>query len=161
MSFDAGEVASLKEIYSEIGKDIESTISGFRKIWDSNDEAGALHELLFCILTPQSKARVCWGAVEDMACRDILLKGGYEEVLGAVSYVRFKYKKAGYLIEARDRFYIDGRISLLELIRGFNDVLTARDWFVRNIKGLGYKEASHFLRNIGLEMSSRSWTAIY
>jgi N-glycosylase/DNA lyase len=24
-----------------------------------------------------------------------------------------------------------------------------RDWFVRNVKGLGWKEASHFLRNIG------------
>ena len=26
-----------------------------------------------------------------------------------------------------------------------------RDWLVKNIKGLGYKEASHFLRNIGHE----------
>ncbi|MBN2101272.1 MAG: N-glycosylase/DNA lyase [Candidatus Aenigmarchaeota archaeon] len=26
-----------------------------------------------------------------------------------------------------------------------------RDWIVKNIKGLGYKEASHFLRNIGYE----------
>jgi N-glycosylase/DNA lyase len=25
-----------------------------------------------------------------------------------------------------------------------------RDWLVRNVKGIGYKEASHFLRNIGL-----------
>ncbi len=25
-----------------------------------------------------------------------------------------------------------------------------REWFVENIKGFGYKEASHFLRNIGL-----------
>ena len=24
-----------------------------------------------------------------------------------------------------------------------------REWVVKNIKGLGYKEASHFLRNIG------------
>jgi N-glycosylase/DNA lyase len=26
-----------------------------------------------------------------------------------------------------------------------------REWLVKNIKGLGYKEASHFLRNIGYE----------
>ena len=28
--------------------------------------------------------------------------------------------------------------------------LELRDWLVENIKGYGYKEASHFLRNIGL-----------
>lgn len=26
-----------------------------------------------------------------------------------------------------------------------------REWLVKNIKGLGYKEASHFLRNIGFK----------
>ncbi len=26
-----------------------------------------------------------------------------------------------------------------------------REWLVKNIKGYGYKEASHFLRNIGFE----------
>jgi len=150
MSYDRDEVASLKGTYSMIRGDIEKTLSGFRRIWDSDDEVGALHELLFCILTPQSKAQVCWGAVEDMACRDILLKGNYEEVLDAVSNVRFKYKKAGYLIEARERFSEGGRIHLLDFIRDFEDVQSARDWIVRNIKGLGHKEASHFLRNIGL-----------
>ena len=30
------------------------------------------------------------------------------------------------------------------------DVFRTREWLVENIKGLGYKEASHFLRNIGL-----------
>jgi len=28
--------------------------------------------------------------------------------------------------------------------------LKAREWLVRNVKGMGMKEASHFLRNIGL-----------
>ena len=31
----------------------------------------------------------------------------------------------------------------------FNDVYSAREWLVQNVKGIGYKEASHFLRNIG------------
>ena len=29
------------------------------------------------------------------------------------------------------------------------DAIKAREWLVKNIKGYGYKEASHFLRNIG------------
>ena len=31
-----------------------------------------------------------------------------------------------------------------------NNIFETREWFVKNVKGLGYKEASHFLRNIGL-----------
>ncbi|MGB7531751.1 MAG: hypothetical protein WA977_02075 [Halobacteriota archaeon] len=38
-------------------------------------------------------------------------------------------------------------ISKLEL---FNDTYKLRDWLVQNVKGIGYKEACHFLRNIGL-----------
>ena len=31
------------------------------------------------------------------------------------------------------------------------DEMMLRDWFAKTIKGLGYKEASHFLRNIGFK----------
>jgi N-glycosylase/DNA lyase len=36
-------------------------------------------------------------------------------------------------------------------LEGFSDPIARRDWLARErrIKGLGYKESSHFLRNIG------------
>jgi len=42
-------------------------------------------------------------------------------------------------------------LRLRELIESFHDPLERRDFFARNkdIKGIGYKESSHFLRNIG------------
>lgn len=40
-------------------------------------------------------------------------------------------------------------ISIKALLDKFSDVYERREWLVKNIKGLGYKEASHFLRNIG------------
>jgi N-glycosylase/DNA lyase len=150
MNIDVGVVEEFHNTYSLFGKDIEKRLSEFREIWETGDENRALNELLFCILTPQSKAQVCWGTIEEMACTDILLKGSYDEVLDAVRSVRFKYKKARYLIEARNKFIDGGRIHLIESIRKMGDPVSARDWFVRNIMGLGYKEASHFLRNIGL-----------
>jgi N-glycosylase/DNA lyase len=55
--------------------------------------------------------------------------------------VRFHNNKSGYIIEARDKFF-KNRLP--------KDPKEAREWLVDNIKGLGYKEASHFLRNIGL-----------
>jgi len=32
----------------------------------------------------------------------------------------------------------------------FNENKDMREWLIRSIRGIGYKEASHFLRNIGL-----------
>ena len=44
-------------------------------------------------------------------------------------------------------------MQLRNKLNSFTDDLERRDWLVKEkrIKGLGYKEASHFLRNIGLK----------
>jgi N-glycosylase/DNA lyase len=39
----------------------------------------------------------------------------------------------------------------LKEITKFHDKKAIREWIVNNVKGLGYKEASHFLRNIGFD----------
>jgi len=49
-------------------------------------------------------------------------------------------------VEAR-RLY---RENILSDILSGDDPLVIREELVRSVKGLGYKEASHFLRNIGL-----------
>ncbi|MGC9554861.1 MAG: N-glycosylase/DNA lyase, partial [Thermoplasmatota archaeon] len=36
-----------------------------------------------------------------------------------------------------------------DILRRFQDQREAREWLVKHVKGLGYKEASHFLRNVG------------
>jgi len=81
--------------------------------------------------------------------KDLLLKGTKSEIAKELNRVRFRNNKAGYLILAREQFTRGGKISIKPLISGFNDIFEAREWFVKNVKGLGYKEASHFLRNIG------------
>jgi N-glycosylase/DNA lyase len=44
-------------------------------------------------------------------------------------------------------------MGLREKLMGFENDLERRDWLVKEkgIKGLGYKEASHYLRNIGMK----------
>ncbi len=49
----------------------------------------------------------------------------------------------------------------LESSRARSDALTTdgpalREWLLRNVRGLGWKEASHFLRNIGYQESGDS-----
>ena len=41
--------------------------------------------------------------------------------------------------------------NLKEILKETKNEIKKREWLVKNIKGLGMKEASHFLRNIGYE----------
>lgn len=59
---------------------------------------------------------------------------------------RFPEARAKYIIEARE--HLD---SLKGIMERFDDEQQLRDWFAKNVRGLGMKEASHFLRNIGYE----------
>ncbi len=70
--------------------------------------------------------------------------------------VRFHNNKSAYLVAARKLFSASGGGGKngfgLDVKSRLNkgDTSKTREWLVKNIKGLGYKEASHFLRNIGL-----------
>jgi len=80
---------------------------------------------------------------------NLLLKGCARKIRPHLKGVRFPNNKARYLIEARKSFRNNNGLNIKSRLDK-NDVFATRDWLVRNIKGLGYKEASHFLRNIGL-----------
>jgi N-glycosylase/DNA lyase len=53
-------------------------------------------------------------------------------------------------MEARKMFIHKGKLKIKERIEELEDPREIRDWLVANVKGLGLKEASHFLRNIGM-----------
>jgi N-glycosylase/DNA lyase len=64
--------------------------------------------------------------------------------------VRFKNNKAKNIVAAREKLIENGKPVLKRILSGFPDVFSRRDWLVANIRGMGYKEGSHFLRNIGM-----------
>jgi N-glycosylase/DNA lyase len=64
--------------------------------------------------------------------------------------IRFGKNKAKYIVEARKKFTVDGRLQIKEFVRSFIDPLELRGWLKENVNGLGMKESSHFIRNIGL-----------
>lgn len=135
-------------LYKKIKPEITKRISEFRKIWKDADNDALFTELSFCLFTPQSSARQCWKAVNILLDKDLLFEGGWEDIAAEINIVRFRNNKAKYLVEARGRFLCgEGIRECLDLNSGSKD---KREWLVRNVKGMGYKEASHFLRNIGL-----------
>ncbi|MCK5005521.1 MAG: DNA lyase, partial [Candidatus Aminicenantes bacterium] len=143
-------LSELQHEYKTIRSDIENRLVEFRKIWEEGSSEDIFYELMFCLMTPQSKAELCWASVQRIRKRDILKIDKSEDILDDMTGVRFKYKKSNYILEARDKFYRNGAFNIKDVISGFSDVGEMRKWLVSNIKGIGLKEAGHFLRNIGL-----------
>ncbi|MEW6067612.1 MAG: DNA lyase [Nitrospirota bacterium] len=174
------DISQLKEIYRIKKKEIIFRLKEFKKIWsDANDEE-IFTELAFCILTPQSKAKLCWDSILELRNQDLLLKGNINQIKQRLNRVRFKNKKAEYIIKARELFMKQtcpivtqktieiipphpplekggrgdyqvnkGRVCLKPVLNMFDNIQECRNWLVQSISGFGYKEASHFLRNIG------------
>lgn len=134
-------LADLKK--SDINLSIRQRISEFSKI---KDKSGTIifNELCFCIMTANCSAEKCIEVQErigDGFCKldeqDLSLQ------LKDFGY-RFPNIRAKYIAKARE-----SQEQIISQIRSHTDLFELREWLVKNIKGLGYKEASHFLRNIG------------
>jgi N-glycosylase/DNA lyase len=104
------------------------------------------YELVYCLLTPQSSAANAGQAVERlrMAGDKVDARVVASILADRRHYIRFHNTKARNICEARAA--IDG---ILQQLRSSADGDAARFWLVRNVRGLGWKEASHFLRNVG------------
>ncbi|MEW6087336.1 MAG: N-glycosylase/DNA lyase [bacterium] len=138
---------TIKKAYLLQKDKIKARIKDFDNIYRNGTNEDIFAELVFCILTPQSKAKNCWTAVENLKKNKLLWTGTYSRIAGKLNGVRFKNKKAKYIVEARERFF--DNIPIKSAVNIFPDNIKTRDYLVKNIKGIGYKEASHFLRNIG------------
>lgn len=146
----AEKVSNLIELYKKLLPEIEKRLDSFKKVWDEGNEERIFEELIFCILTPQSKAEICWRAVENLKAKGLIYSVREKEIIDELKGVRFREKKASYIAIARKKFDYFGRPKLKGILGLLKDSFEMRDWLVKNVKGIGYKEASHFLRNIGM-----------
>ncbi|AEA33386.1 N-glycosylase/DNA lyase [Hippea maritima] len=136
------------EVHEKLKPQIEKKLLEFKMVWMDSDER-ILEELLFCLLTPQSKAEKAWQIIEDLEAEGKLLDCDEDELAERFRGVRFRVNKARYVKEALEKFVEKGKITLKSKLSKFSSQKEARKWLVDNVKGMGYKESSHFLRNIG------------
>ena len=90
------------------------------------------------------------------AVRALLLEGDSEAMTAALKKAgahRFPVARPRYIVTTRNYFHADCGMALRKRLRSFSDPFERRDWLAqeKQVKGLGYKEASHFLRNIGVK----------
>jgi N-glycosylase/DNA lyase len=119
-------------------------------VWALRSDARLWEELVFCIFTAGASARMGLRSIE--AVRHLLDSGTEEELAAALqSRHRYPNSRSGYIAVTREFLRTDCGLRLCERLEGFPDPIERRDWLARSkgIKGLGYKESSHFLRNVG------------
>jgi N-glycosylase/DNA lyase len=104
------------------------------------------YELAYCLLTPQSSAAHASLAVSAMQEADIFGCGADPTAIlcRKEAYIRFHNTKAKRILQARALFP-----DIAARIAAESAAPELRAWLVGNVNGLGWKEASHFLRNIG------------
>ena len=143
-------LSGLKRFWKNIRPLIEQREKHFDNVWKKAGDEEIFAELAFCLFTPQSKAVSCWDAVNVLAGKNMLFKASDKEIAKEINKVRFRNNKAGYLVEARKLFTVKGAVKIKEKLSSFENIYELREWLVKNVRGIGYKEAGHFLRNIGI-----------
>jgi len=127
----------------EVRETINIRIQDFQKISKKSTNE-ILKELCFCILTANFNAEKCIKIQEEIDDGLLIFPESKLAKELKKSGHRFPNIRAKYIVEARMH-----EESINRIILSSGDEQEQRDWLANNIKGIGYKEASHFLRNVG------------
>lgn len=129
------EINKLKN--SDTGRIINQRINEFENI--PRDFNSLFRELVFCILTAGTSAELGIRTINHLG--NTIFTGNQQEIQKNLKEVyRFHTIRAEYIFQARENFK---KINL--------NSESIREDLIKNIKGIGMKEASHFLRNIGFK----------
>lgn len=137
------ELKKLKE--GPIGDIVRQRMNEFELLGRGTEE-DLFKELCFCILTANYSAERGIRIQKEIDLGFLSLP--LDELARKLRELGHRYPeiRAKYIVEARK--YLG---KLKKVLESFDDEALLRDWLVKNVKGLGYKEASHFLRNIGFK----------
>jgi N-glycosylase/DNA lyase len=132
----------LQEKYIAIKPQIDARLADFAAVKPED----YFYELCFCICTPQSKAKSALQVQHKLQARDFQNKPfDASDILSTPEhYIRFHNQKAKRLIEMQENYDFIFQMLMSDIPNE-----DKRMWLNTNVKGIGMKEAGHFLRNIG------------
>jgi len=143
-------IEKIKAAHAERRAEISEKLSEFGDVLEDGTDERFWEEMVFCFFTGGCSARMGLRSIE--AVRPLLLAGNQAELADALrGKHRYPNARSGYIVASREFLQEHCGLRLREKLESFDDAFARRDWLVKEkrIKGLGYKEASHFLRNIG------------
>jgi N-glycosylase/DNA lyase len=143
-------VDELKRIYQAKRSLIKKKLSEFRRIGRNASDEKLFEELTFCIFTAGASARMGLSAVEGL--RGVLVDSTMSEIQLALRHRhRFPNARGSHVYRTREYLRAHCGLKMRDLLDSFATAEERRDFFALSpdVRGLWYKEASHFLRNVG------------
>lgn len=124
---------------------VEERIQEFRQVHEMSTFKW-YEELVYCLLTAYASAVMGQRCLDALCETGAVLEGKLEKVESCLIEEghRFASRRAEYIYNSRNL-----APKLKDKIQSFDDSKDAREWVVKEVKGIGWKEGSHFLRNVG------------
>ncbi len=136
------KLSQLRELHATKRDAIRQRLSEFSEIAPSQ----YFYELIYCLMTPQTSAENAERVVQELRRLSFQSQPIDPEPILRYkrNYIRFHRTKSRHLLWLKEEF-----ARVLEALAAARSPVELREWLVEHVKGLGYKEATHFLRNIG------------
>ena len=144
-----------------------------RQDWSKKTEEEMWYEMCFCILSANVSFELAKSCIEvlkylgHLSSEWIINNEKSSEILfhvlsspifrpqkkdGSLRKYRYPKKRADQITEAAKFIYLQNN-SIKDVLKKIDSDIEVRNFFALNVPGLGIKEASHFLRNIGFSDS--------
>ena len=135
-------IEEIREWYANRQPQISNRLKEFARV----PKPEYFYELIYCLLTPQSSAVNAEKAIRLLRNNDFQNRTIEVEPLlhQKEFYIRFHKTKAKHLLLLKEDYPI-----IAQHLTNGSASIELRMWLVKNVNGLGWKEASHVLRNIG------------
>lgn len=145
-------IENIIRVHAERKDEIRARLGEFESIGKRGSDGVWWEEMVFCFFTGGCSARMGMRSLD--AVRPIIMSGGHDELTNALLGVhRYPNARSRYIVASRTFLLEHCGMKLRKKLNSFEGSYERRDWLVKEkgIKGLGYKEASHYLRNIGFK----------
>ena len=146
----AVNIETIQKAHADRRDEIRRRLAEFEHVWKRGTDADLWEEMVYCFFTGGCSAKM--GMRSISAVKKLLADGEQPELAKALTGVhRYPNARSRYIVASRQFLHEHCGMKLRSKLQSFECDLERRDWLVKEkgLKGLGYKEASHYLRNIG------------
>jgi len=138
-----GLIEKILEVQKETKVKVDKRIKEFEVINQKEDEEW-FKELVFCILAANTSSKMASKITDNITTHEFLTLDEKKLKEKMQHYrCRFYNRRSEFIISARKS------MPIKKILNKISDRNKKREYLVSNIKGIGLKEASHFLRNTG------------
>lgn len=128
---------------SELRTKVERRLKDFETLGSSSNH-NIFKELCFCVLTANFSAERGIAIQEEIG--DGFITYTPDKLLSELKRLGYRFPNVRCSHLLKNRRYAS---TIKEELKKFDSESDTREWVVKHIAGLGFKESSHFLRNIG------------